>query len=471
MRTLTLSLIAAVSALALTGCATERASSVPDMASAKAPFVSANGAAFTADAPAGEWWRLYADPALDKLVAEALANNRDIAAADANLDRVRAVLTESRAAYLPTTNLTGGYTEGKFGGLMIVPGVNRNYAAYNAGFQANYEFDLFGRVRNAVRAARADRDAAAAAADLVRLTVASETARAYGDACAANNQIAVATRTIELQQRSADLTKTLFDAGRSSGLETARADALLQNTRATLSPLRAQRDGALFRLAVLTGKPPAEADAAARACAAAPTLNAPIPVGDGAGLLARRPDVRQAERALAAANARNRSAHAARWPTISLGASASNQALSFDGLRDDAGFAWSAGPLISWSFPNILGSQGRIGQANAAADAALAQFDGTLLGALRDTETALSNYANELDRRAALTVARQRADDAARLSQLRYDQGADSFLSLLDAQRTLAASEAALAQSNALVVTYQIAVFQALGGGWEQPKK
>ena len=468
MRKLALSLI---SALALAGCATERVSGVPDLADAKAPFVSAKAAAFTTDAPAGEWWRLYADPALDSLIADALANNRDIAIADANLDRVRGVLTEQRGAFLPTTTLSGGYTEGKFGGLQMIPGIDRNYAAYNAGFSTNYEFDLFGRVRNAVRAARSDGVAAAAAADLVRLTVASETARAYADACAANNQIAVATRTIELQQRSADLTKTLFDAGRSSGLDTSRADALLQNTRATLSPLRAQRDGALFRLAVLTGKPPAQADAAARACVATPSLTSPIPVGDGAGLLARRPDVRQAERALAAANARNRSVHAARWPTISLGASASNQALSFSGLNDDAGFAWSAGPLISWSFPNIVGSQGRIGQANAAADSALAQFDKTLLGALRDTETALTNYANELDRRAALTIARQRADDAARLSQLRYDQGADSFLSLLDAQRTLAASEASLAQSNALVVTYQIAVFQALGGGWEQAKK
>jgi len=471
MRKLTLCLAAAVSALTLSGCATERASAVPDMTGVKAPFVSASSTAFAAAEPQGDWWRLFADPALDGLVQEALANNRQLAEADANLERVRAALWESRASYLPATNLTGGYTEGKFGGLQMIPGIDRTYQAYNAGLSLNYEVDLFGRVRNAVRAARADRDAQAAATDLVRLTVASETARAYADTCAANSQIAVAERTLSLQQRSADLTKTLFDAGRSSGLETARADALAQQARSALPPLRAQRDGALFRLAVLTGKPPAQASAAAKACATIPALSQPIPVGEGAGLLARRPDIRQAQRQLEAANARNKSAHAARWPTISFGASATNQALSFSALNDDQGFAWSAGPLLTWNFPNVIGANARVGQANASADAALARFDQTLLEALRDTETALTTYVSELDRRAALQVARDRANDAQRLSQLRYDQGADSFLSLLDAQRTLASAEAALAQSNALVATYQIAVFQALGGGWDVAAK
>jgi outer membrane protein TolC len=115
-----------------------------------------------------------------------------------------------------------------------------------------------------------------------------------------------------------------------------------------------------------------------------------------------------------------------------------------------------------------LGAAARVGQAEAAADAALARFDQTMLAALRDTETALTTYANELDRRGALLIARNRAADAQRLSQLRFDEGADSFLSLLDAQRTLASAEAALAQSDALVTTDQIAVFRALGGGWDQ---
>jgi outer membrane protein TolC len=177
--------------------------------------------------------------------------------------------------------------------------------------------------------------------------------------------------------------------------------------------------------------------------------------------------VRQAKRQLDAATARTGVARAAIFPTVNLGASATNAAARIGGLNDDAGFAFSVGPLISWSFPNVLGNAARVGQAEANADAALARFDQTMLAALRDTETALTTYANELDRRAALLIARDRAADAQRLSQLRFDQGADSFLSLLDAQRTLASAEAALAQSDALVTTGQIAVFQALGGGWD----
>ena len=436
------------------------------MTGAAGPFVSAGSAAFASAQPDGAWWRLYADPTLDALITDALENNRELAEADANLDRVRAALSEARVGYLPNTTLSGGYTEGRAATQDLPAGVDRDFEGYNAGLSLGYELDLFGRVRNAVRAARADRDAQAAAVDLVRLTVASETARAYADACAANAQIAVAERTIGLQQRSADLTRTLFDAGRANGLDTARADSQLQNTRAALSPLRAQRDGALFRLAVLTGRPPAQASDAARACAVVPQLTSPIPVGDGAGLLARRPDVRAAQRQLEAATARTGVARAAIFPTVTLGASASNTAARIGGLNDDAGFSFSVGPLISWSFPNVLGAAARVGQAEAGADAALARFDQTMLAALRDTETALTGYANELDRRAALLVARDRAADAARLSQLRFDEGADGFLSLLDAQRTLASAEAALAQSNAQVTTNQIAVFQALGGGW-----
>jgi NodT family efflux transporter outer membrane factor (OMF) lipoprotein len=464
MRALTLSLVAA---LVVAGCASSRTSSVPGLTGATGPFVSGTGAAFASAQPDGAWWRLYADPALDALIADALENNRQLAEADANLDRVHAALNEARVGYLPSTTLSAGYTEGKVAARDVPAGADREFSGYNAGLSLGYELDLFGRVRNAVRAARADRDAQAAAVDLVRLTVASETARAYADACAANAQIAVAERTIGLQQRSVDLTKTLFDAGRANGLDTARADSQLQNTRAALSPLRAQRDGALFRLAVLTGKPPAQASDAARACARVPQLQQAIPVGDGAGLLARRPDVRQAKRQLDAATARTGVARAAIFPTVNLGASATNAAARIGGLNDDAGFAFSVGPLISWSFPNVLGNAARVGQAEANADAALARFDQTMLAALRDTETALTTYANELDRRAALLIARDRAADAQRLSQLRFDQGADSFLSLLDAQRTLASAEAALAQSDALVTTGQIAVFQALGGGWD----
>mgnify|MGYP003641362362 CR=1 FL=1 len=269
-----------------------------------------------------------------------------------------------------------------------------------------------------------------------------------------------------MQADTARLTQTLLDAGSGNGLDAARARSALESTRATLPPLMAQRDGALFRLATLTGVTPAEASQAARACARPPQLTQPIPVGDGAQLLARRPDVARAERDLAAAAARVNVATADLFPRISLGGSVGSTALDAGDLGDDTSFRFSVGPLISWSFPNVFAARARIEQADALSDAALATFDQTVLVALQETETALANYARELDRRAALQAARDEAATAARLSRLRFDAGADSFLPVLDAERTLAAADAQLASSDALVTTYQIALFKALAGGW-----
>ena len=435
------------------------------------PLGSANGASSTAEARS-DWWRLYADPTLDGLIDQAFAQNNELEAAVANLRAVRASLSEARSGLLPTTSTSASATRSR-ASAATTPGLPAGQEApetdvYDVGLQASYEIDLFGRVASTIRAARADADAQAAALDVIRISVAAETARAYADACSANAQIAVAERTIGLQQNTADLTQRLLEGGAGTGLDTARAGSLLASTRAQLPSLRAQRDGALYRLATLTGVTPAEASQAARSCQRPPQLRQPIPVGDGAALLARRPDIRQAERALAGAAARVNVATASLFPTISLGGSIGSTALEAGDLSDDTSYRFSFGPLISWSFPNILAARARIEAADARTDAALATFDQTVLLALQETETALTNYANELDRRAALTEARDQAANAARLARLRFDAGADSFLTVLDAERTLAGADATLAQSDALVTTYQIALFKALAGGWDQ---
>ena len=438
--------------------------------SASGAFIGAATPAVTAEAARDDWWRLYDDPVLDGLVRQALAENNELEAAAAHLRRVRAALGEARTGRLPstTTSATGQYgrasaatVPGGAGGQPLDEG-----ETYDVGLDVSYEVDLFGRVGSTIRAARADADAAAAALDVVRVSVAAETARAYADACSANAQIEVAERTIGLQGDTADLTRRLLDAGSGNGLDVARARSALESTRASLPPLRARRDGALFRLATLTGRTPAEASEAARVCERPPQLSQPIPVGDGAALLARRPDVRRAERNLAAAAARVNVATADLYPRISLGGSLGSTALDAGDLGDDASVRFSVGPLISWSFPNIFAARARIEQAGAGADAALATFDQTVLAALQETETALADYANELDRRSALQSARDQAANAARLSRLRFEAGADSFLAVLDAERTLASADAQLAASEALVTTYQIALFKALAGGW-----
>lgn len=443
---------------------------------ASGPFVSTPDAlrsgAVSGTEARDDWWRLYADPTLDGLILQALAENNELATAAANLRSVRATLNETRGGRLPslTASASGTYSRQSAGSIPPGQGApggrQEELETYDAGLDSSYEIDLFGRVSAAIRAARADADAARAAIEIVQITVAAETARAYADACSANAQIAVAERTLDLQSRTSDLTQRLLEGGSGNGLDVARARSALESTRATLPPLRAERDGALFRLATLTGRTPAEAIGAARDCLGPPQLSQPIPVGDGAALLARRPDVRQAERRLAAAAARVNVAVANLYPRITLGGSLGTTALDLADLGDEDNFRFSLGPLLSWSYTNPGVSQARVSRAEANTDAALAAFDQVVLLALQETETALSTYAQELERRNALTAARDEAANAARLSRLRFDAGADSFLTVLDAERTLAATNATLAQSEALVTTYQIALFKALAGGW-----
>ncbi|CAN5414997.1 efflux transporter outer membrane subunit [soil metagenome] len=459
-----------VAGLTLAACAVgPRAPEAALPSSAAGSFVSvpASTAVTTAEAR-NDWWRLYNDPVLDGLIGQAFAENNQLKAAEANLRAVRASLSEARAGRLPTTGLSASASRSQgsaaTGGTGAQP---PEVDVYDVGLDASYEIDLFGRVGSSIRAARADADAQAAALDVIRVTVAAETARAYADACSANAQIAVAERTLGLQQNTADLTQRLLEGGAGTVRDTARAQTALATTLATLLSLRAARYGALYRLATLTGSTPVEASDAARSCARPPQLSQPIPIGDGAALLARRPDVRQAERALAAASARVNVATASLYPSISLGGSFGSTALDGSDLGKDENYRFSFGPLISWSFPNIAVARARIAQTGALTDAALATFDQTVLTALQETETALTNYANELDRRTALTEARDQAATAARLSRLRFDAGADNFLTVLDSERTLAGADAALAQSDALVTTYQIALFKALAGGWE----
>ncbi|MFA4893595.1 TolC family protein, partial [Brevundimonas sp.] len=242
----------AFASLALASCAVgPRAPDATLPPSASGAFVSAANPAVTASAARDDWWRLYDDPTLDALIGQALTENNELEAAAANLRRVRAALGEARVGRFPTTTTSAAFSNGRPSAATqpagtLPPGENApDSDTWDAGLDVAYEIDLFGRVGSTIRAARADADAAAAALDVVRVTVAAETARAYADACSANAQIAVAERTIELQSNSVDLTRRLLDAGSGNGLDTARARSALESSRAGLPPLRAQRDGAL----------------------------------------------------------------------------------------------------------------------------------------------------------------------------------------------------------------------------------
>lgn len=468
--TKTLRSLGLVSLLTLAACAVGPDYKAPATPSAVAgPFIAGSNAAFTPAEPTGEWWRLYQDPVLDGLVADALAHNTDLRVASANLERVRASLRETRAARLPQTNIGAGATYGRSSATQSLPGIDREDSSFDVGLQVSYEVDLFGRVARSIEAARGDLAAAEAARDAVRVTVAAETARAYADASAAAERLTVAERTVSLIEQTLKVTTKRFEAGRGTRLDVARVASLSDQQRAALPPLRAERDGALFRLAVLTGRAPADLPPAAGARQTILRLEQAIPVGDGRSLIARRPDVREAERRLAAETARIGVATADLYPRISFGASVGATGPSLGDLFTGGPFRWLLGPLLNWSFPNQEANRARIAQAEASTAGALANFDGTVLRALQETETALSAYAHEIDRRAALTAARDQAGIAAKIARAQLREGRTDSLAVLDAERSLAQTEADLALSDARIATTQVDLFRALGGGWQTP--
>ena len=464
-------LLAACAALALTACMMGPNYRSPEAGSpGQEPFVSARSPAFTGEQPPGRWWSLFNDPVLDRLVEQALAKNTDLRVAAANLRRARAVLRETRSGLFPSADLNASakYTRTS-GDQLGFQGAGSEGESYDVGIDASYQVDLFGRIRRAIQTSRADAEAAQAAFDLSRITVAAETARAYADACSAGRQLAVARETLRIQEETFDLTRRLMEGGRGTALETGQTGALLERVRAAVPTLESQRQTALFRLSVLTGRPPAEFPREVASCETPPALARSIPVGDGAALLARRPDVRQAERELAAATARVGVAVASLYPSITLGGSVGSSATSLSGLGSSDSFRFSVGPLISFSLTNLVVGRTRVVQEEASAEGALAKFEGAWLKALEETESALTRYARELDRREALRRGRTQAAEAARIARLRYQAGRDSFQVVLDAERSLADSDAALAQSEAQLSDNLVSLFLALGGGWQEP--
>lgn len=412
------------------------------------------------------WWRLFDDANLDRLVEKALAHNTDLRQSAANLQRARAALSEAGAGRLPTSEASAQAVHERINPQSLGGGpVATDF--YAVGFDAGYEIDLFGGVTRSIQAARADYQAAQAEVDAARVSVAAETARAYVDACAFAAQAAVARQTADLQANTLDLTERMYRGGRSSERDFAQAQVLFEQARAQVPSFEAERRAALYALAVLTGDPPADVDSAAERCTTPPSTRKPIPVGDGQALLARRPDVRAAERKLAGDVARIGVATADLYPSITLAGSVTLGAAKVGDLGRDRSLTYSAGPLISWNIPFNGAARARVRESRATAQASLAAFDGTVLTALQETEQALARLQGAADREDALTRAATASERAAALSDLRFRAGSDSFLQLLDAERDRANTRAALAQAQADRAAAQISLFKALGGGWE----
>jgi NodT family efflux transporter outer membrane factor (OMF) lipoprotein len=457
--------------VALGGCAPVGPDyALPDHALVSAPaaqgtFVS-DGDEVSRTAPPDHWWKLYDDPRLDGLIEKALAGNTDLRVAEANLERSDALLEEVRTGsdFSALADAETSYVQQSAEqSLSHVKPPER--PIYNLGVGISYDLDLFGGIRRGIEAASDDKEAIVAARDLARVNVAAETARAYSDICNAGNELAVLRHTIAIQEQSLALTRSLIANGRAPAFERDRQQGLIDNTRAQLAPISARQENAAFRMAVLMGQPPEQYDRTLLGCHAPLKLRALLPTGDGQAMLRRRPDVRAAERRLAAATARIGVATAALYPDIKFVATVGSTGAGADflsGLTNRFG----VGPAIAWNLDQRP-IRARIAEAEAGARASLAAFDGVVLTALRETESSLTTYSASLARLKRLEVAR---DDesrvAARTEELRRGGRVDG-LTALDAERTWTIAEAAVAAAQHEINADQMTVFLALGGGWQ----
>ena len=426
-----------------------------------------------AAAPA-DWWRTLGDPVLGELVADALAANRDLRAAEANARAARADYGLSRFDLAPALRADAQYRRQRVSadGLgATIPGVPSGEPfpdtdLFDAGLAAGWEIDFWGRVRRAVQAAKANYEGAEADRRSAAVLVTADVAASYASLRGAERQRDVAVKNAQKQAETRALTESLEQAGRASSLDAARARAQAEASEATIAPLEAAIAREKRRLAVLTGRSPDGLAAALHAPAAFPRIPDAAPSGDPALILRQRPDVMRAERDLAAATAQIGVATADLFPRVRfIGAfGASSSTLSSFGTAPSVDYGF--GPTIEWAAFDLGRVRARIRQSEARADAALARYEQTALTALEETANAFTDLSHARQGNARLKSSVAASADAAALAETRYRAGLDDFLAVLDADRRLLEAERALAESDTRVLHNYIAVYRALGGGW-----
>ncbi|MBV7265165.1 efflux transporter outer membrane subunit [Erythrobacter ani] len=433
-------------------------------------FVRADADRYAAEEPVIEWWRELGEEDLNALIAETFANNFNRAEAEANLRASRAVLRLQRRNFLPNGNFSAsaqrqGTSENAvaFPGFVSIPDID----LYDVGFDAAWEIDLFGRLAGQRDAAAADLQADIATRDDLLVSLAAETASTYVTLRGAQEQLAVAERNAENQRATYDLTEVLREGGRGTRLDTERARAQLDLTLATIPPLRALIDQSVFRLSVLTGRPPAALLAQLTENEDLPSMPTLVAVGDASELLRRRPDIRRAERELASASELVGVAAADFFPTVSIGGSVDLQAQSIGDLPESSSLAFAVGPQLIWNILDFGRIRARVDQADELSVAAAARYQQTVLLALEETETALSAYNNELEREVLLRDSAEASQEAARLARLRYQNGVDDFLQVLDSERVALENETLHVVSRTQTFISLIAIYKSLGGGWQ----
>ena len=414
-----------------------------------------------------DWWSKFNDPVLDTLIERARKHNLDINAAVANFYASRAFLKETRFDKLPTVTANGDYTRTRLGENVFVQGANPTYSTYNASFDALWEADLFGRVSNRIKGAVANNQLALADMHGAYVSIFAEVANNYMELRGTQYLLNIADRNLKGQQDTYNLTQQLADAGTSNSLDVSRALAQLETTRATIPPLKARLEALKNSLSVLIGEVPGNLDATLVKEQPLPSLPVSVALGDINELLRRRPDVRRAEAALQVQIAQYNLSVAELYPKIQFGGSIGFSAVDFANFGKKESFTWSLIPNISWAAFNLGRVRQQIRKNDALTLAALNQYEKAVLKGLEEIKTSLVNYANELQRREILKISSGASAQAAQFAKQRFNAGLDSFIDYLSADNTLLQSENLLAISEISSATSLIAIYKALGGGWE----
>ncbi len=451
--------------LALAAMLAACASPAPPLADKAAAPEAFAQAANTESQPVAEFWRAFGDAELDALITQAMDANRDLRVAAARVAEAKAIEGGTQGLGRPTLDVTAGASRARSAANSGRPGT-RN--AFDVGLGASWEIDLLDRVANEKRVARAGTDAAEAQRRGVQVSVAAEVARNYFELRGLQEQVRVTTLDLSTQREALKLVEARLSVGRGTALDTERARVLVEGTAASLPALEMALARTRMRLAVLSGAAPSALDARLAEQKPLPGLPAtPLAaIGSPQTLLQRRPDVAAAEQQLNAADAQSGIARSRLWPSLTLSGSLGLNAGRISELGDSGSFVASLGANLLWAVIDNGQRRAQISAADARRDAALAQFDQTVLTALEETEGALVSYTRSQERTDHLFAAAKAAEGAAKIARARFDAGSSDFLAVLDAERELLLARDRLAQGQTQAATALVGVYRALAGGW-----
>jgi len=434
-------------------------------------WTEAGAGGVISDADLAQWWRRFGDPTLDRLVETALDQNLDIREAVARVAEVRALRDAVAGGYWPVVNANGSVSRRRLsenGPFPVgqIPGYPRNQTVYDIGFDASWEIDVFGGTRRAVEAADARLEAANESLRAARLSVVAETARVYLTLRGAQHERQALNAAVDASRASTDLVRQQLAAGEVPEAALAQAEASLASVETQLPVIEAQVRTAALSLGILLGELP-ESEAGLADTGAAYAELAPLPVGERADILRRRPDVRAAERQVAAATADIGVATAELFPKFGIAAGGGFESLETGNFFDSGSQRFDITPFISWRIFDGGRIHAQINAREARQQAAALQYEKQVKAALTDAERALTRYNLGL-------VALEHQDNAVAAARrnygfadARYRAGEISLLELLDAESALRAAESAYALTHTRAATDLVALFKALGGGWQ----